>query len=206
MATASLRGTRGASRGPMRLLSQRREARTRNNFRATHYSVFGLLLAALVAAGCAPLYLPVSDGTLPQVTMAVDSPSVSTTVGSAPVQLYFPASGIIEFRADATDVDGGVSKVWLQGGYSLACLEGNLVHATSGAIGDQFVSPISNAKPGDAVFPQLAAYVDLYVSEFIKDCANSGWSFGSITGDITAYGTNYYGGTAHSGELSFTVG
>jgi hypothetical protein len=187
------------------------QPRGRGRERRDRWALSGLALASLVIVGCGPLYLPASDGTPPQVMLEVDSPAVSTTLGSAPTTLFFPATGNIVFTADATDVNGGVSKVWLKGGFVVSCTEvtdeGVLVHAIASVSGnfDEFDSPIVNPKPGDAVFPELAAYWQITVSEWIQDCASKGWTFSAMKGDITAYATNYYGGTAHTGKLSFTV-
>src|SRR5262249_30842861 len=203
------RGTFVEGMVPMRLLVQP----GRGTRRWERCAVVCLGLAALAMVGCGPHYLPASDATPPQGTLEVDSPAVTTTVGSSPATQYFPAAvgGNILFTADATDANGGVSKVWLQGDYTLSCTEatdeGVLVHVAESASGpfDEFDSPAVNPKPGDAVFVELAAYWQITVSEWVQDCVNKGWSFSALKGHITAYANNYYGGTAHTGVLSFTV-
>ena len=112
-----------------------------------------------------------------------------------------------EFTATATDTNGGIKKVSMEGSWTLVCKdvlsEENVSKILMGPMQAETFAPGANLSgPGDPVFIHLSTFLEQGLASWKLMCpANS--VFQNLEGHIRGIGENYYGGIAKTGQLSF---
>jgi hypothetical protein len=169
---------------------------------------FMLTLSSLAfLIGCnGTIKIPLSDLTAPSVTSTVSSNEqghiATLTSGDAPLQLAVTRTDEIVLLATATDNDGVIKNVAIQGETTITCTSGQIGQDQTALIISQNPVP-GNPMPGDEVAKIRATSFSRVIQEMRSSCGQ-GFSFSRLRGTLFGTAENFHRRNDSTASFTFT--
>ena len=166
---------------------------------------FSIAGSILLHIGCETLTVPPTDSTPPEVSLAVnglDDPIVLTPGDPDVTESLFSDAEII-LLAGATDPDGGIQNVLINGTATAQC-----IHETLGTeLSINYIFIANNPEDaavgvGDEARAHRGTYLNLKLSDLMDGCP-SDYYFNAVHGCFTASAMNFHSGSSTTAQFCF---